>query len=153
MRWIKSHKRCGVVEISVKCVPPLEKGAAKGRDRLPRRGRTLQNGKQTYGITGKRPRETLIKLNQYFPSAHGMVTATVNGASSRHSILRLWRGPSSRACSDGGKPQTSNPKANYPRITLSMSLVLPKRTARARRTWPSIVSPTSGRPGMPYIST
>ena len=24
---------------------PLEKGAAKGRDRLPRRGRTLQNGK------------------------------------------------------------------------------------------------------------
>ena len=40
---------------------PLEKGAAKGRDRLPRRGRTLQNGKQTYGITGKRPGETLIK--------------------------------------------------------------------------------------------
>ena len=24
---------------------PLEKGAAKGRDRLPQRGRTLQNGK------------------------------------------------------------------------------------------------------------
>ena len=24
---------------------PLEKGAAKGRDRLPRRGRTLQKGK------------------------------------------------------------------------------------------------------------
>ena len=65
---------------------PLEKGAAKGRDRLPRRGRTLQNGKQTYGITGKRPRD-----------GH----ATMNCASSRHSILRLWRGPSSRACSDG----------------------------------------------------
>ena len=82
---------------------PLEKGAAKGRDRLPRRGRTLQNGKQTYGITGKRPR-----------NGH----ATMNCASSRHSILRLWRGPSSRACSDGEnlKPQTQKriiPESHY----------------------------------------
>ena len=33
------------IEVNLKRVPPLEKGAAKGRDRLPRRGRTLQNGK------------------------------------------------------------------------------------------------------------
>ncbi len=85
---------------------PLEKGAAKGRDRLPRRGRTLQNGKQTYGITGKRPRD-----------GH----ATMNCASSRHSILRLWRGPSSRACSVGGKPQTSNLK---PKSELSQNHII-----------------------------
>ena len=39
------------------------------------------------------------------------------------------------------------------RITLSMSLVLPKRTATARRAFPSIVSGSSARPGISYIST
>lgn len=37
--------------------------------------------------------------------------------------------------------------------TLSMSLVLPNFTATAKSTFPVMVSSTSGRPGMPYIST
>ena len=34
--------------------------------------------------------------------ACALLTATVNCAPPGHSILRLWRGPSSRACSAGG---------------------------------------------------
>nr|DAG38191.1 MAG TPA: hypothetical protein [Caudoviricetes sp.] len=35
-------------------------------------------------------------------NASALLTATVNCAPAGHSILRLWRGPSSRACSAGG---------------------------------------------------
>ena len=42
------------MENSLKCVPPLEKGAAKGRDRLPRRGRIQQNGQRAIGDARKK---------------------------------------------------------------------------------------------------
>ena len=88
MRWIKSHKRCGVVEISVKCVPPWRRGRPKAGIDCPEGAELCRMVKRTYGITGKRSDTDEVN------------PATMDCASSRHSILRLWRGPSPRACSD-----------------------------------------------------
>ena len=58
--------------------------------------------KRTYGITGKRSDTDEVN------------PATMDCAYSRHSILRLWRGPSPRACSAEKNHAARKPNPPFP---------------------------------------
>ena len=75
------------IEISLKRVPPWRRGRPKAGIDCPEGAELCRMVKRTYGITGKRSGTDEVN------------PATMDCASSRHSILRLWRGPSPRACS------------------------------------------------------
>ena len=75
------------IEISLKRVPPWRRGRPKAGIDCPEGAELCRMVKRTYGITGKRSDTDEVN------------PATMDCASSRHSILRLWRGPSPRACS------------------------------------------------------
>ena len=76
------------IETNLKCVPPWRRGRPKAGIDCPEGAELCRMVKRTYGITGKRSDTDEVN------------PATMDCASSRHSILRLWRGPSPRACSD-----------------------------------------------------
>ena len=75
------------IETNLKCVPPWRRGRPKAGIDCPEGAELCRMVKRTYWITGKRSDTDEVN------------PATMNCASSRHSILRLWRGPSPRACS------------------------------------------------------
>ena len=76
------------IETNLKRVPPWRRGRPKAGIDCPEGAELCRMVKRTYGITGKRSDTDEVN------------PATMDCASSRHSILRLWRGPSPRACSD-----------------------------------------------------
>ena len=76
------------IEISLNRVPPWRRGRPKAGIDCPEGAELCRMVKRTYGITGKRSDTDEVN------------PATMDCASSRHSILRLWRGPSPRAYSD-----------------------------------------------------
>ena len=75
------------IETNLKCVPPWRRGRPKAGIDCPEGAELCRMVKRTYGITGKRSDTDEVN------------PATMDCASSRHSILSLWRGPSPRACS------------------------------------------------------
>ena len=77
------------IEMNLKRVPPWRRGRPKAGIDCPEGAELCRMVKRTYGITGKRS-----ETNEVNPT-------TMDCASSRHSILRLWRGPSPRAYSRG----------------------------------------------------
>ena len=84
----KNLEAPGNIEINLKHVPPWRRGRPKAGIDCPEGAELCRMVKRTYGITGKRSDTDEVN------------PATMDCASSRHSILRLWRGPSPRACSD-----------------------------------------------------
>ena len=76
------------IEVNLKRVPPWRRGRPKAGIDCPEGAELCRMVRRTYGITGKRSDTDEVN------------PATMDCASSRHSILRLWRGPSPRACSD-----------------------------------------------------
>ena len=75
------------IEMNLKRVPPWRRGRPKAGIDCPEGAELCRMAKRTCGITGKRSDTDEVN------------PATMDCASSRHSILRLWRGPSPRACS------------------------------------------------------
>ena len=83
----KNPKRRGFFENNEKCVVPWRRDRPKARDRLPRRGRILQNGRwASWGSPKNDSRrwdaDTYVEL-----------------CPAGHSIRRRWRDPSPGVCS------------------------------------------------------
>ena len=90
------------IEMNLKRVPPWRRGRPKAGIDCPEGAELCRMVKRTYGITGKRSDTDEVN------------PATMDCASSRHSILRLWRGPSPRACSDERNHAVRKPNPPFP---------------------------------------
>ena len=90
------------IETNLKRVPPWRRGRPKAGIDCPEGAELCRMVKRTYGITGKRSDTDEVN------------PATMDCASSRHSILRLWRGPSPRACSDEKNRAVRKPNSPFP---------------------------------------